>query len=371
MEAGLMATGFVFHELYMWHNTWNWAQIFQPSLTVQPGEHAENPESKRRMRNLLEVSGLLDHLVNIKPRYATEDELARFHTRPYIAKIKAMSAKNGGEASPLTPFGKGSFEIAQLAAGGTIEALDAVVEGRVKNAYALVRPPGHHAEADLGMGFCLFGNVAIAIMHGQVKHKLARVATVDWDVHHGNGTQAAFYDRKDVLTISLHQDNLYPANSGGVAENGTGDGAGYNLNIPLPPGSGNGAYLATIEQVVIPALRKYKPDLIVVPSGFDASGVDPLGRMMVSAEGYRQMTRLLMQAADDLCGGRLLMSHEGGYSQTYVPYCGLAVLEEMTGIKTHVEDPWAEAMSNWGQQALQPHQAAAIAESARLIANIR
>jgi acetoin utilization deacetylase AcuC-like enzyme len=365
------ATGFVFHELYMWHNTWNWAQVFPPSLTVQPGEHAENAESKRRFRNLLEVSGLLDHLVPIKPRPATEDEIARFHTRPYIERIKKLSAENGGDASIMTPFGKGSFEIAQLSAGGTIAAFDAVIEGRLKNAYALVRPPGHHAIADLGMGFCLFGNVAIAVMHAQAVHGVGRIATVDWDVHHGNGTQAAFYGSKDVLTISLHQDNLYPPRSGGLAEIGEGAGKGYNLNIPLPPGCGNGAYLAAFEHVVLPALRRYKPELIVVPSGFDASGVDPLGRMMVSAEGYRQMTRLLMQAADELCNGRLVMSHEGGYSQMYVPYCGLAVMEEMTGIKTHIDDPWAEPMSTWGQQELQPHQWTAIEAAVKLLDAIK
>jgi acetoin utilization deacetylase AcuC-like enzyme len=364
-------TGFVFHELYLWHNTWNWNQVFQPSLTVQPGEHAENPETKRRFRNLVEVSGLLDHLVPIKPRYATEDEIARFHTRDYIARIKAQSADNGGDASTLTPFGKGSFEIALLSAGGTMAAFDAVLEGKVKNAYALTRPPGHHAIAEYGMGFCLFGNVVVAILHAKAAHKLGRVATVDWDVHHGNGTQAGFYARDDVLTISLHQDNLYPPNSGGLEETGSGKGKGYNLNIPLPPGSGNGAYLAAFEQVVIPALRKYKPELIVVPSGFDASAVDPLGRMMVSAEGYRQMTRMLMAAADELCGGRLVMSHEGGYSQMYVPYCGLAVLEEMSGIATGVEDPWAVPMSGWGQQGLQPHQQATIDAARKLLDGIR
>ena len=365
-----MATGFVFHELYLWHNTWNWAQIFAPSLTIQPGEHAENPETKRRFRNLLEVSGLLDQLVPIKPRYATEDELARFHARAHIARIKELSAENGGDASTLTPFGKGSFEIAQLAAGGTMAAFDAVIEGKVRNAYALVRPPGHHAIADLGMGFCLFGNVAVAAMHARAAHKVGRIATVDWDVHHGNGTQAAFYDDPTTLTISLHQDNLFPPDSGGLAENGAGAGEGYNLNIPLPPGCGDGAYVAAFERVVIPALRRFKPELIVVPSGFDASGVDPLGRMMVSSEGYRKMTRLLLAAADDLCGGRLVMSHEGGYSATYVPYCGLAVMEEMSGIRTGVEDPWAQYMLNWGQQALQPHQEQAIAAAAELVSRI-
>ena len=140
----------------------------------------------------------------------------------------------------------------------------------------------------------------------------------------------------------------------------------FRSNIPLPPGSGDGAYIAAFERVVLPALSRFKPELIVVPSGFDASGVDPLGRMMVSSEGYRRMTALLMKAADALCGGRLVMSHEGGYSAMYVPYCGLAVLEEMTGIRTGVEDPWAAHMAKWGQQALQPHQDQAIAAAAKL-----
>jgi acetoin utilization deacetylase AcuC-like enzyme len=366
-----MATGFVFHELYLWHNTWNWALVFPPGLTVQPGEHAENPETKRRFKNLVEVSGLIDHLTLIKPRPATEAEILRFHTPGHLDKIRRMSAAGGGDASELTPFGSGSYEIALLSAGGTIEAMDAVLSGRVKNAYALVRPPGHHATQDVGMGFCLFGNVAIAVMHAQAARGVGRVATVDWDVHHGNGTQAAFYNTPDVLTISLHQDNLFPTNSGGLHERGVGRGEGYNLNIPLPPGCGDGAYIEALRRVVLPALERYRPEMIVVPSGFDASGVDPLGRMMVSAEGYRQMTRLLMEAADRLCKGRLMMSHEGGYSAMYAPYCGLAVLEEMSGHRTTVNDPWGAHIAAWGQQALQPHQAAAIDAATALLDGIR
>ncbi len=366
-----MPTGFVFHELYLWHNTWNWALVFPPGLTVQPGEHAENPETKRRFKNLLEVSGLMDHLTLIKPRPATEAEILRFHTPAHLEKIRRMSAAGGGDASELTPFGSGSYEIALLSAGGTIEAMDAVLSGRVSNAYALVRPPGHHATQDVGMGFCLFGNVAIAVMHAQAVRGVGRVATVDWDVHHGNGTQAAFYDSPDVLTISLHQDNLFPANSGGLQERGIGRGEGYNLNIPLPPGCGDGAYIEAMRRVVLPALERYRPDIIVVPSGFDASGVDPLGRMMVSAEGFRQMTSLLLEAADRLCAGRLLMSHEGGYSAMYVPYCGLAVLEEMSGHRTAVNDPWGPHIAAWGQQALQPHQTAAIDAAAVLLDGIK
>jgi acetoin utilization deacetylase AcuC-like enzyme len=366
-----MTTGFVFHELYLWHNTGNAALLYPPNLTVQPGEHAENPETKRRMKNLLEVSGLTDHLVNIKPRPATDDELARFHTRDHIEKIRSMSDAGGGDASVLTPFGAGSFEIAKLAAGGAIMAMEAVLQGDVANAYALIRPPGHHALTDLGMGFCLFGNAPIAIQHGRAKHGLGRVAVVDWDVHHGNGTQAAFYDDPESLTISLHADNLFPANSGTLAERGTGKGKGYNLNIPLPPGCGDGAYLEAMKRVVLPALQRFKPEIIVVACGFDASAADPLGRMMVTSDGYRKMTSMLMELASDICGGRIMMTHEGGYSASYVPYCGLAVLEQLSGVQTGVVDPFLSHFANYGQQPLQPHQSAAIDAAQALIADIK
>jgi acetoin utilization deacetylase AcuC-like enzyme len=366
-----MATGFVFHELYLWHNTWNWAQVFPPSLTVQPGTHAENPETKRRLRNLLEVSGILDHLTTIKPRPATVAELERVHTSAHVAKIKAISDSGYGDASTLTPLGAGSYEIALLAAGGAIRAIEAVIAGEVDNAYALVRPPGHHATADVGMGFCLFSNAAIAIRHAQAVHGIGRIATVDWDVHHGNGTQAIFYDDPSVLTISIHQDGLYPAHSGGLEEIGAGDGRGYNINVPLPAGSGPGAYEAAFEKVVIPALRRFRPDLIVVPSGFDASGVDPMGRMMMNSSAYRTLARILLDAARELCGGRLVMTHEGGYSETYVPYCGLAVIEELAGHRTGVEDPWDQLMATWGGMDAQPHQLAVVDAAAKLVESIK
>lgn len=366
-----MSTAFVFHELYLWHDTGNSALFFPPGLTVQPGDHAENPETKRRMKNLLEVSGITDHLKMLKPRRATEDELARFHTRAHIDRIKRMSAEGGGDASELTPFGPGSFEIAQLAAGGAIVAMDAVLSGGSKNAYALIRPPGHHALADLGMGFCLFGNAAVAIEHARAVHGLERVAVIDWDVHHGNGTQAAFFADPDVLTISIHQDNLFPAGSGALAERGEGAGFGLNLNVPLPPGCGNGAYLEAVGRVVLPALDRFRPDLVVVACGFDASGADPLGRMMVSSEGYRAMTALVMEAADRLCDGRVVMTHEGGYSAAYVPYCGLAVLEALSGVRAGIDDPFEPIIAGYGQQSLQPHQASAISAAAELLADIK
>ena len=361
-----MSTGWVCHELYFWHDTGRYASIFAPGLTVEPGMHDEHALTKRRFRNLVDVSGLLDDLVVIKPRAATEVELLRFHTPGYVERIKAGSATIKGGDEGLTPYGHGSFEIACLSAGGTIAAVDAVVEGRVANAYALTRPPGHHAIQDAGMGFCLFGNVAIAIRHAQAVHRVGRVATVDWDVHHGNGTQAAFYDDPSVLTISLHQDRLFPPDSGLVSETGVGAGEGANLNVPLPPGSGTGAYIAAFEQVVIPALRRFRPELIVVPSGFDASGADPLGRMMMTSDAYRVLTRMLMDVADEVCGGRLVLSHEGGYSMTHVAYCGLAVMETLTGTRTAIEDPWLLPMQGWGGHDLMPHQAATI-EAARAL----
>jgi acetoin utilization deacetylase AcuC-like enzyme len=366
----MMKTGWNFHELYLWHDTGAAAQFFPASLTVEPGDHAENAETKRRFRNLMEVSGLTERLVSIKSTPVDEDDLALFHTRDYIRRIKTLSDDRGGDASYLTPFGRGSYEIACLSAGGTTALMDAVLKGEIDNGYALVRPPGHHAESDKGMGFCLFGNVPVAILKNRARHGFQRVATVDWDVHHGNGTQAAFYADPGVLTISIHQDRLYPHEGGLHGERGEGKGEGYNLNIPLPPGCGHGAYISAFERVVLPALMRYKPDLIVVPSGFDASASDPLGRMMLHSGTYREMTRLLMQAADVLCGGRLMMTHEGGYSASYVPYCGLAVMEQLSGIKTPIDDPFLDVFQAYAGQGLGPHQTAYIDKAAELLEGI-
>jgi acetoin utilization deacetylase AcuC-like enzyme len=368
--ANSTRTGFVFEELYLWHHTGPAAGLIPPGLTVEPGEHGESPQTKRRFRNLLEVSGLLEQLVAVKAHPVDEQYLAQFHTRDYIARIRELSAQSGGDAGEITPFGTASYEIALLAAGGVRRAIEAVVDGTINNAYALVRPPGHHAERDRGRGFCIFGNIALAVMHARARLGVGRVAIVDWDVHHGNGTEKAFYEQRDVLTISLHQDNLYPHDSGRLEDNGSGAGLGYNINVPLPPGSGTGAYLSAFERIVIPALYKFRPELIVIASGFDASGIDPFGRMMMHSQGYRELTRLLKKAAGDLCGGRLVASHEGGYSPWLTPYCGLAVMEELSGIRTQVADPFLPIMQAWGHQDLQPHQAQAIDRASALLARI-
>ncbi|WP_328588616.1 class II histone deacetylase [Ureibacillus acetophenoni] len=265
-----------------------------------------------------------------------------YHTESYIDKVKELSEAGFGDAGELALVGKGSYEIALLSAGGAIKAVESVVNGEVDNAYALTRPPGHHAEADKGMGFCLFNNVAIAAKYARNVLGLERVMILDWDVHHGNGTESAFYDDPNVLFISLHQERLYPAGRGKVEDVGKGDGIGRNVNIPLPAGTGNAGYLHALKEIVQPIADQFKPELIIISAGQDASLFDPLARMMVNAEGYRQMTKFAVELAEKHCNGKLVACHEGGYSAAYVPFCSLAIVEELSGIRTDVEDPFVE-----------------------------
>jgi acetoin utilization deacetylase AcuC-like enzyme len=287
-------------------------------------------------------------------------------------RIAAASAGAGGDAGDgHTPFGAGSYEIACLAAGGTIAATEAVLAGEVDNAYALVRPPGHHARPETGMGYCLFSNVCVAIEHVRAVHGVERVAIVDYDVHHGNGAQAIYWDDPDVLTISLHQDRLFPQDSGMVEEVGGAGAEGACINVPLPAGCGNGAYLAAVDRVVAPALRAFAPELIMVSSGFDPSAVDPLGCMSVTAAGFRGIAERLVALATELCDGRLVCSHEGGYSPVHAPFCGLAVLEALSGRATGVEDPFDAGFANSPAHPLTPWQDERIAQAeevARLLA---
>ena len=364
------ATGLVVHERYFWHDTGSGAGFSSTNGYMQPDRHPESPDTKRRLLALLEVSGLAEQLLRIKPRAATHAELARFHTERYIDSVRSLSAGDGGTLGDSVTIGSGSYEIALLSAGGCLEAVDAIFAGHVKNAYALVRPPGHHAEADAGRGYCVFGNAVLAVRHAQRMHGLRRVAVVDWDVHHGNGTESAFIDDPSVLTVSLHQAHWYPLDRGGLEVIGTGRAAGTNLNIPLPPGAGHGAYLAAFDRVVLPALQRFRPEMIVVASGLDASALDPLGRMLCTSETYRSMAARIVAAATELCAGRLLATHEGGYSNAYVPFCGLPILEEFSGFRTEVKDPYLEELMQMDGQDLQPHQSAAIDAAARLVPGV-
>ncbi|TYZ67083.1 hypothetical protein PybrP1_007675 [[Pythium] brassicae (nom. inval.)] len=350
--------GYVFDERYLWHRPWS----LQYSALVEPFKHWESPETKRRLHSLLAVSGLLAKLQPLAPVAATRAQLERVHTAAYIDDVERLSKRDeGGSAGEDAPFSQFAFDIASLSAGGVVRAADAVMRGEVAAAYALTRPPGHHATPTSGMGFCLFNNVAVAAQHLLATYPAAvrRVAVVDYDVHHGNGTQDAFYADPRVLLVSLHQANNYPAHSGAVHERGVGAGEGFTINVPLPPGSGAGAYSDAFARVVVPALRRFAPDFVLVSSGFDASYADPLAAMILSSQVFRFMAQQVLAVADAHCGGRVVFAHEGGYSETYVPFCGAAVVEALLRLDDPAQqlaDPFLDEVERWEYQELQRHQ---------------
>lgn len=232
-----MRTGFFWHEQTFWHGGGNYALTMPVGGLVQPvtgGGYPDSPETKRRLKNLLDMTGLIDALDARSAPAATWDDLARVHPESYLTKFKQMSDTGGGEIGLRAPFGPDGFEIGSLSAGLATAALRSVLEGRHTNAYALSRPPGHHCLPDFPNGFCVFANIAIAVEAALAQGLTDRVAVIDWDVHHGNGTEAIYYDRDDVLTISLHQEHNYPMDSGDPEDRGVGPGDGYNINIPLP-----------------------------------------------------------------------------------------------------------------------------------------
>jgi acetoin utilization deacetylase AcuC-like enzyme len=356
------ATALVWDERYMWHHVGNGAGVLpHGGELIEPGDFGEeSPHPRRRLRNLLEVSGLVDRLQVLRPRPATRDELTRVHTASYVDRIAALARSGGGDAGGGTPFGANGYDVAALASGGCLAAVDGILGGTFRNAYALVKPPGHHALADSGNGHCIFNNVALAARHALAAHGLERVSILDWDVHWGNGTQSVFYEDPRVQVISIHQADWYPRGGGLAGEVGSGAGAGSHINVELPPGSGSGAYRATFERVVAPALAAHQPELVIVSCGYDASALDPSGRMMLTSSDFRLMTRWTSEHVDRWCDGRLLMVHEGGYAPSYVPFCGAAVIEELSGAGEVVTDPFLARLGGAGYAELQPHQEQAI-----------
>ncbi len=337
-----MTTAFYFDELCMWHTTGEHALILPVGGYVQPPSgagHAESPESKRRFKNLLDVSNLTKQLSVRSADMVTREDMERVHTPAYLDRFKALSDAGGGNAGIFSSFGAGGYEIAALSAGLAKQAVADVLTGVVDNAYALSRPPGHHCLPEQSMGFCLLANIPIALEAARANHGLGRAVVLDWDVHHGNGTQAIYYDRPDTLTISIHQESCFPPGQGLASERGAGPGLGTNLNIPLLPGGGHQAYMDAMDLLVLPVIRDFQPDIIVVACGLDANGFDPLGRMQAHSDTFREMTRRVKTLAAELCGGRLLAVHEGGYAEVVVPFCALAVVEELVGIRTPVIDP--------------------------------
>jgi len=287
-------------------------------LEHDPGQHPENPARLEAVMARLRANGVLTRVAPLAPRAATEIELALAHRPEHIEYIRALDAAGGGWAddgfapAPETIVLQGSYEAAAHAAGAVLAGVAAVLNGDVPAAYCLVRPPGHHATADRAMGFCLFNNVAVAARYAQRRSGVERIAIVDIDVHHGNGTQDIFWDDPSVLYLSLHEYPFYPG-SGHWRERG-GEGAiGATVNIPLPVGSGDAEYERAFDTLVLPLLRRFRPETLIVSAGYDAHLNDPLADMALSTEGYRALFLRLRRFVDEVCDGRIVVALEGGY----------------------------------------------------------
>lgn len=317
-----MITGYVYHPVYLEHN--------------QPG-HPENARRLERIMETLRGSGVLDRLTPIAARPATEEELSRVHTPTYVARVRQMAERGGGHLDADTYLNARSYDAACMAAGGLLALVEAVLKGEVRNGFALVRPPGHHALPDRGMGFCIFNNVAIAARHAQTFPGIRRVFIADFDVHHGNGTQAIFEADPSVFYFSTHQYPHYPG-TGHWRETGVGEGAGTVLNVPLPPGVGDEGFIRVYEELVWPLARRFRPDLILVSAGYDSHWQDPLAMMQLSLAGYARIARELVAMAEELCAGRIVFTLEGGYHLDVLAHGVLNVFYALLGEET-VSDP--------------------------------
>jgi acetoin utilization deacetylase AcuC-like enzyme len=297
-----------------------------------PG-HPERPERIHALLPFADLSGL----VRPDPRPATRDEVLAVHAPAHWSAVADSAARPFTFYDPDTSAGPRSFETALLAAGGVLELVDAVVEGRADNGFAAIRPPGHHAERNRVMGFCLFNHVAIAARHLQRAHGVERIAVLDFDAHHGNGTQDIFWNDPDVLYVSLHEHPFYPG-TGSAAERGGGAGEGATVNLPLAAGSGDAEVLDALRSAALPAVLQFSPDFLLLSAGFDAHRADPLANLEMTEAGFAELGRAVMDAAADRCGGRVAAVLEGGYDLPALPTCVGAFLGEMRGVSTREEE---------------------------------
>ena len=292
-------TGFVYHPQYLEHD-------------MGPG-HPESPDRLRAIVHRLNSTGVLGRLVQINPTPASDEWITQVHTRSYVEALKQRAPTSGRVSlDPDTSMSPGTLAAAYLAAGGALAAADAVMAGSIDQAFCAGRPPGHHAERDRAMGFCLFNNVAIAARYLQRRHAVARVLIVDWDVHHGNGTQHIFENDASVLFFSTHQYPYYPG-TGRATETGEGQGTGTTINVPMEAGEGNATYREVFQKVLMPAADSFRPDFVIISAGFDAHKDDPLAGMELTEEGYADLTRIVLSIAKRHSQGRLLSCLEGGY----------------------------------------------------------
>ena len=292
--------------------------------------HPERPERLETIYAMLDGPEMTGKFEQISPRRAEKKEILFVHSPEYFAKVARTAGRDHCALTPDTHTSKGSFDAAMVAAGGVIEAVTQVVNGDLDNAFALVRPPGHHAEKNRAMGYCLFNNVAIAAMVARKTLGLRRVLIADWDVHHGNGTQHCFETDPTVLFFSTHQFPYFPG-TGLYTETGRGPGEGFTVNLPLPAGYGDNEMVAIYETLLRPMAMEFSPDLILVSVGFDLHQADPMGGMKVTSAGFAGLTRSLMDIAGDCCNGRLVLCLEGGYDLKSLAESVRAVLYELTG----------------------------------------
>ena len=320
--ARLAAPGYVYDPIYLEHDT---------------GTHPENARRLQAIIDDLDWKGIRQQLRAIPARPATLDELTTVHQAEYISRIEAYCRQGGGWWDADTMISTGSYKAALYAAGGSIAAVAAVMNRDVSCAYALVRPPGHHATHNNAMGFCLFNNIAIAANYALKTYKMERVLIIDFDVHHGNGTQAAFEHNPYVLYISTHQYPLFPG-TGHLDDTGQNIGGGTAINIPLPPGCGDNEHKRVFDEIIVPATRRFKPELILVSAGYDGHWADDVGNMRLTLDGYYYITRIIQQLADELCGGRMVFCLEGGYNLRVLSSAVNATFNIWLGEK-HFDDP--------------------------------
>jgi acetoin utilization deacetylase AcuC-like enzyme len=313
-----MATGMVYDPIYLEHDLRG---------------HPENQQRLRTILQVLEEYHMRERLTPISAAPISMERLERCHTRSYVEQVQRVSLQGGGYLDPDTYVRPASYDAALMAAGGVVQATRAVLDGEVDNAFALVRPPGHHALRGRGMGFCLFNNVAIAARYALAERGLDRVLIVDFDVHHGNGTQAEFYDDPAVMYISTHQYPYYPG-TGYFDETGAGDGKGGTVNVPLSGGVGDEGFARILAEIVAPAAWRFQPQLILVSAGYDAHWDDPLAYMQLSIGGYTAIAQALENLAAELCDGRLVFTLEGGYHLEALAYSVLNTFAVLLGDET-------------------------------------
>lgn len=299
--------GFVYDDEYLGHDT-------------GPG-HPERAERLVAVVRHLKESGRWEKLAHIKPREASIDEVTAVHPERHVRMVERRCV--AGETvldDGDTHVCPESFRVALLAAGATLRAVDCVISGEVKRAFCAVRPPGHHAGTERVMGFCLFNNIAVGARYAQKQKGVNRIAIVDWDVHHGNGTQEIFYSDPSVLYISLHQYPLWPG-TGASGETGDGPGAGFTVNCPMKPGSGDAEYMEAFRSRIIPALNDFQPELLMLSAGFDAHRMDPLANINLDDKSFKTMTLMMRDVAERWCGGRIVSVLEGGYDRDALARC--------------------------------------------------